>query len=67
MTVTTKYNVGDSVWIMSGNRPTQKVVYKITVTASESINIHYYFHITEKVSTLEKYMFKTKEDLINSL
>ena len=67
MTVTTEYNVGDSVWIMSGNKPTQKVIYKVTVTVSERINVYYYFHISDKVSTLEKYIFKTKQDLINSL
>lgn len=67
MTVTTKYNVGDSVWIMSGNRPTQKVIYKVTIKVTDIINVFYDFHITDKVSTLEQYMFRTKEDLINSL
>lgn len=72
MKIETKYNVGDTAFVMHNNRAVPiKIIgvhYSIDVYKGEYI---YYIADIAPVDSLtkfeEKYVFKTKEDLLKSL
>ena len=78
MTIETKYNIGDEVWAMHENRPWKGSVIKIkaTVVHPEVYVIDFEVKlkdssfeppITVYVDLIEGLVFRTKEELINSL
>lgn len=76
MTIETKYNIGQTVWFMNDNKPTEKVIYKITIGEIISFNnrpkIYYEIgrygvdRIIEMIK-VESELYITKEDLLKSL
>jgi hypothetical protein len=68
MTIKTKFNMKDKVWIMQNNRPTEKEVSYIRVKVGyDTINIYYKFGVTDNLEVNEHHLYETKEHLINSL
>ena len=71
MTIETKYNIGDDVWMMKENKPTKRLVSFIeTITASTTSKsfIQYGLKnegVVERV--VENLLFPTKEELLKSL
>ena len=82
MKIETKYNVGDSVWIVYKNGISNPIITHLTIMPYEN-NINYPIedHIGYRIKTSlgellgpnketywrEKHLFKTKEELIASL
>ena len=65
MKIETKYSMGDSAFVMHNNRA---VYYSIDVYQGE--HIHYSSDISSTDGMIrfeEKYVFKTKEDLLKTL
>lgn len=72
MEIKTKYNIGDKVWVMDDNQPTEITInglsgeYKII----ENVNYHitlYYSNDSWKICFYENEVFPTKEELLKSL
>lgn len=63
MTISTKYNIGDTVWFMHDNKCVSKKV--------ENINIDVYHkyvqYMFDEIWLSEKHLFSTKEELLKSL
>ena len=68
MTITSKFNRDDMVWLMHANKPMQRKIVGIRMTADgyNNINIYYSFN-TQDYTTPEYQLFATKEELLNSL
>lgn len=72
MKIKTKYEPHQKVWLFEDNRPIEKEIKGISITVgtirstSGGIRIRYYFKEFEN-DFLEKDIFTTKEELINSL
>ncbi len=68
MQIETKYNIGDSAWVMFSNRCEEQKIYKIaiTITAEAEPEIRYWLSNTNMV-LLERHIIPTKEDLLKSL
>ena len=72
MTIETKYNVGDKVWLITHNTICDLTITSIMVTSCRSFNsIKYGFGPTEKTGMFdfveENLVFPTKEELLASL
>ena len=74
MTIETKFNIGDVVWLMKENKPTTRVVSFIEIIAASTTSecfIQYGLKvegvkgIVERV--VENHLFSTKEELLKSL
>lgn len=72
MTIETKYEPHQKVWIMINGKPTDKEIRGINITIgtirsiSGGIRVRYYFRGIDE-DFLQKDVFATKEDLIKSL
>lgn len=83
MTIETKYNIGDEVWLIEANKCISgKIVgfrhtygighrYGLLYTGKESVNIQYSIEIPDRifhaVDIEENRLFPTKEELLKSL
>lgn len=70
MTVETKYNIGDEVWFILGNKARQGKILGITFTKVEYTLISYYYNIQVGPSHgffIESDLYPTKEELLKSL
>lgn len=72
MTIETKYNIGDEVWVMYQNHPfksTIKGVYVEYANDSQSDYLYKSYNIAEIYGMIyfEENIFPTKEELIKSL
>lgn len=73
MTIETKYNIYDEVWSMHSDKPTKSTIVGIYICKTSSKcqlteQITYYLDITSNsVQKHEEHLFKTKEELIQSL
>ena len=71
MTIETKYNIGDEVWLMKENKPTKRVVDFIEIIAASTTSksfIQYGLKIEGDVErVVESRLFPTKEELLKSL
>lgn len=77
MTIETKYNIGDEVWVIADNMVQRLRIQEVTASASKAsmsedgrfevlaFRIVYHFGDWEQVS--ENKCFPTKEELIKSL
>jgi len=72
MKIETKYDPGDTVWIMIGNRPKECVIYEVdpgkimkSMTYQDRYTIEGYN--ANSPTFYEREIFRTKEELINSL
>ena len=66
MEVNSKYNINDTVWVVSRNKVIQQKIQGIEITASTNMReIEYTFIGGGKLP--EDKVFKTKEELIDSL
>lgn len=66
MEVNSKYNINDTVWVVNKNKVIQQKVKGIEITAyKDKTEIEYTFIGDSKLP--EDRVFKTKEELINSL
>lgn len=71
MNIETKFDVGDTVWIMEDNKPTEKAISKIMVFAvlnsffGEDIELSYRLLMT-KTPAKEHQLFATKDELLDS-
>ena len=64
MTIETKYNIGDEVWLMSyNNHPNRGRIVAIIIKSDLSILYHFLFFGSRE----EKELFRTKEELLKSL
>ena len=64
MTIETKYNIGDEVWLMSyNNHPHCGKIVSIIIKSDLSILYHFLFFGNRE----EKEIFPTKEELLKSL
>ena len=72
MTIETKYNIGDEVWVEFFMRPTRMVVESIEFRKDENTESIWYFvvNITDRrecYDANESELFPTKEELLKSL
>lgn len=71
MTIETKYNIDDEVWLMKENKPTTRVISFIEVIAASTTSKSFirYGLKTEGVveRVVESLLFPTKEELLKSL
>lgn len=70
MTIETKFAIGETGWYMLGSSVASGIIQEVTIKyKSESIKrIYYSIGVgTKNTDCDEKKLFKTKEDLINSL
>ena len=69
MTIETKYNIGDEVWITNNSQPIQVQILQITVKKrGEHITIEYMIDNDEVITRrYEQDLFPTKEELLKSL
>lgn len=72
MKIETKYDPGDTVWMMIGNRPKECVIYEVdpgkimkSMTYQDRYTIEGYNG--NSPTFYEREIFRTKEELINSL
>lgn len=68
MNIETKYNTGQTVWLMSENKPWNPVIDSIEVTIfqSEKRSVYYSFQ-NSRVKANEELVFSSKEELLKSL
>ena len=72
MTIETKYDPADIVWIMIGNKPKECVIYEVDpgmVLKNMSYQDRYTIegYNANSPTFYERDIFRTKEELINSL
>lgn len=72
MTIETKYNIGDEVWVEFFMRPTRMVVESIEFRKDENTESIWYFVVNindrrECYDANESELFPTKEELLKSL
>lgn len=72
MTIETKYNIGDEVWVYLFMRPTRMVVESIEFRKDGNTESIWYFVVNindrrECYDANESELFPTKEELLNSL
>lgn len=72
MTIETKYNIGDKVWLEFFMRPTRMIVESIEFRKDEHTESIWYFVVNindrrECYYANESELFHTKEELIKSL
>ena len=70
MTIETKYNIGDEVWFILGNKARQGKILGITFEKMGHSIIGYYYNVQVGVSHgsfNEPDLFPTKEELLKSL
>jgi len=72
MKIETKYDPGDTVWIMIGNRPKECVIYEVDPGKIMKIMTYQDRYTIEgyngnSPTFYEREIFKTKEELLNSL
>lgn len=65
MTISTKYDIGDMVWLMHENRCVSKKVEDIRIDV-DNMYIQYIFDGGD-IWLSEKHIFSTKEELLKSL
>lgn len=68
MEISTKYNLNDTVWMVSDNKVIQKLVtmYKINVDNAHNVKVTYQLnHMDDNVD--ESKLFASKEELLKSL
>lgn len=65
MTISTKYDIGDTVWFMHDNRCVLKKVENIKIDV-DNMYIQYVFD-GNNIWISEKHLFSTKEELLKSL
>lgn len=76
MTFTTKYNKGEKVWIMNNNLPQERSIIGMrccdgncednAVLIGSGI-VEYFLNGSKSQIVQEKLLFKTKQELLNSL
>ncbi len=68
MTATTKYNIGDKVWIIHDNRALRSDIRSIIISAESpnAFEVKYSLHYGESDIPEDK-LFSTKEELLKSL
>ena len=66
MTIETKYNIGDEVWVMSDNRPTMLKIIRIVVTC-DGLKTEILYRTSFGKYLFEQECFPTKEELLKSL
>lgn len=72
MTIETKYNIGDEVWVEFFMKPTRMVVESIEFRKDENTESIWYFVVNindrrECYDANESELFPTKEELLKSL
>lgn len=78
MTFNTKYEIGQKVWVMFGvdisAKPIEVKINQIQITQRENKEVHVIYYVPDpkdiKVSDAtynEKYLFPTKQELLDSL
>lgn len=65
MTISTKYNIGDTVWFMHDNKCVSKKVENIKIDV-DNMYIQYMFDGND-IWLSEKHLYSTKEELLKSL
>ena len=65
MTISTKYDIGDTVWFMHDNKCVSKKVENIKIDV-DNMYIQYIFN-GYGICLSEKHLFSTKEELLKSL
>ena len=66
MQINTKYNIGDKVWVMSDNKPTELLIDSIEIFI-HSIGYSIWYVDKENEGYEELQVFPTKEELLKSL
>ena len=66
MTIETKYNIGDEVWIMSDNRPITLRIIRMTIFYDD-VKTEVLYRTTCGKYLNEQDLFPTKEELLKSL
>ena len=69
MTIETKYNIGDEVWVLDGLEPISREVLRIDIEVYNAKTIIEYDVMVGDVLTgfYEREIFPTKEELLKSL
>ena len=65
MTIETKYNKGDEVWLMKDNAPRTAIIDRIRIYASVDVYIEYEIKGSSKKYS-ESELFTFKQDLLDS-
>ena len=73
MTIETKYNIGDEVWVMHDNKVKRGIIIKIDASLERDMNSQnvgksvYYGLYDFPYPYIENHIFTTKEELLKSL
>lgn len=70
MTIETKYNIGDEVWVMYNMKPTKITIKRISYYCGSwghLLKEHIMYLADNNCSFNEDILFPTKEELLNSL
>lgn len=73
MIIETKYNIYDEIWLMYNDKPVKSTIVGIMICKTSNKcqlaeQISYYLDVTsDNIVRRETSLFKTKEELINSL
>ena len=66
MTIETKYNIGDEVWMNDNNEPTKCRVKRVIAHFGE-LSSHCWYALDNGHYLMELYVYSTKEELLKSL
>lgn len=66
--MTTKFNIGDKVWLISDNQAVRSDITRIIISSDspESCEVEYSLHYRD-TEIPEEQLFSTKEELLKSL
>ena len=72
MDIKTKYNIGDKVWYMTDNQTKESEITYVYSTNHNTSDIGQItsidYGLSDRTSSIkESYLFRTKQDLLNSL
>lgn len=66
MEIETKYNIGDKVWLICGNKAVEEIITRIDVAINDHKEITYQLNY-ESIDFDECRLFDSKEELLKSL
>jgi hypothetical protein len=67
MEVNSKYNINDNVWVVCDNKVVQQKIRGVEISAYDEDYVEIIYSLLNDQKYLENAVFKTKQELIDSL
>lgn len=67
MKIETKYSIGDKVWVMNYNEPTEFVVCDIEIFIHTEVPQGIWYSDEDGIGWLEEQVYSTKEELLKEI